>query len=133
MSDDSMPAKFTLGESFTYVIMPSAARNDHQPVKPRRGSDPLAICDLLKDIVKQAGSGKSRRESRRNRTTPGSRRLLTARGLSCRKPASWSTDSGRSTRSWAAFAAKSSASESTNSFPISRSPTCRSARRHGHA
>ena len=27
----------------------------------RRGSDPLAIGDLLKDIVKQAGSGKSRR------------------------------------------------------------------------
>jgi hypothetical protein len=22
MSDDSMPAKFTLGESFTYVVMP---------------------------------------------------------------------------------------------------------------
>ena len=30
-------------------------------VKSRRASDPLAIGDLLKDIVKQAGSGKSRR------------------------------------------------------------------------
>ena len=30
-------------------------------MKPSRGSDPLAIGDLLKDIVKQAGSGKSRR------------------------------------------------------------------------
>jgi len=30
-------------------------------VEPSRRSDPLAIGDLLKDIVKQAGSGKSRR------------------------------------------------------------------------
>ena len=30
-------------------------------MKPKSGSDPLAIGDLLKDIVKQAGSGKSRR------------------------------------------------------------------------
>ena len=30
-------------------------------MKPRPGSDPLQIGDLLKDIVKQAGSGKSRR------------------------------------------------------------------------
>ena len=30
-------------------------------MRPSRGSDPLAIGDLLKDIVKQAGSGKSRR------------------------------------------------------------------------